>query len=64
MTFESLPLGSCFRKGRGTAAIKTGATTFSKIGGKDGHARPSMKVTIAPCNVRPLIELGSTRRPQ
>lgn len=63
MRFSDLPLGSCFRKGRGTAAIKTSATTFSKIGGKDFAARPTMKVQIAPCNARPLIELGSTRRP-
>lgn len=62
LPFSELPLGTCFKRGRSTV-YKTGAVTCSKVGGGETRIKPTARVTIAPCNARPLMELGSTRRP-
>lgn len=60
MKFSDLPIGACFKRGRGSA-IKTSEGGYTKPGGSSAAAKPSMRVTVAPCAIRPLIELGNSK---
>lgn len=63
MRFRDLPDGACYTRAKGGVAVKTGAATCHRVDGSRCSVKATTKVHPSLCNIRPLIELGSVRRP-